>query len=68
MLLALHQRQSLRQFLEAHAWMRVLGGHGLMAKIDGDAVVTWLADDPGEQHGRREKGHVREPVGIAEIP
>ncbi len=69
MLLALHHRDSIRQFLEADAWMRILGRDGFVAEVEREAIMAGFADDAGEQHGgglERQVGGVF--VTITKIP
>ena len=67
-LLALHHGDGLGQFEDFHARMRHLGGDGLVAEVEAEAVRRGLADDAREQHGGVLECEVRELVAVAEVP
>ncbi len=67
--LALHDDGGVGQFFEADAGMRIFGGDGFVAEVEGDAVFTGLADDAGEEHGGGLEGEVGGVfVAVAEVP
>ena len=68
MLLALHHRDGVGQFEQAHARVRILGGDGFVAEVEAEAIRAGLADDAREQHRGGLEGEVGIFVAVAEVP
>ena len=67
-LFTLHDRRGVWQLFKAHARMRILRCHGLVAEIEREAVFARLADDASEESRSRQEGQIGVLVPIAKVP
>ena len=68
MFFAVHHRFRVVEIQEDHARVRHLGGDGLVAEIEANAVRAGLADHAREENGSGQEMKVRQLPSVARVP